>query len=236
MKLCPNCKTTYSDDSLRFCLADGASLIPVSSAEKTVEMTGKTNQMRSDEPPQSEPTVISPAYRQAQPARSGLSPWLVFPPLAILFLVVFGLIGYIFLKPATVIVSNQAMPTPTATATPDKETAELKEELESLKKKIEEQKSQSRNDSATRPFPAQNPSVPQVQIARVNSPNDGFLALRSLPDSETGERLAKIPHGTNLEIIGCQKTRVRIGNRSGRWCRTNYYGQSGWVFDAWLVY
>lgn len=237
MKLCPNCKTTYSDDTLRFCLSDGTNLIPMSNAEKTVEMSGKTNQMRFDVPAQSVPTVVSPdRQQQTQPARSGINPWLLVPLFGILFLAVIGLLGYILLKPTNVAVSNPATPTPTATATPDKETAELKEQLESLKKQIENQKTPAKNDSTARPFPTQIPNIPTVQTARVNSPGDGFLALRSLPNSESGNRLAQIPHGVNIEIIGCQKTAVKIGSRRGRWCRTNYNGQSGWVFDAWLAY
>ncbi len=237
MKLCPNCKTSYSDDTLRFCLSDGANLIAMPVAEKTMEMSGRTNPMRFDVPPQSEPTLISPAASPIQPTRSGISPWLVFPLLAILFFAVIGLAGYILLKPAAVIVSNTVTSTPTATATPDRETAAIKEELESLKKQIENQKTPVKNDSATRPFPTQTPSAPIIQTARVNSPNDGFLALRSIPDSTNGLLLTKIPHGTNIEIIGCQKKPTqKPGGRSGRWCRTNYNGQGGWVFDGFLSY
>lgn len=237
MKLCPKCNTRYSDDSLRFCLTDGTSLIPTSSAEKTVEMSGGTNQMRLDIPMQSVPTVVSPVKTQTEAVRSGINPWFIFLPLlAFLFLIVVGLLGYILLKPETVVVSNTSTPTPTATATPDKETAALKEELESLKKQIEDQKNPSKNDSATRSFPTQNPPAAVAQIARVNSPNDGFLALRNAPDAEIGDRLAKIPHGTSVEIIGCQKKSMIVSNRRGRWCRANYNGQSGWVFDAWLDY
>ncbi len=236
MKLCPNCKTTYSDDTLRFCLADGTNLIPMSNAEKTVEMSGKTNQMRFDVPAQSVPTVVSPDKLQTQPARSGINPWLLVSLFGILFLAVIGLLGYILLKPTNIAVSNSATPTPTATTTPDRETAALKEELESLKKQIEKQKTPAKNDSTVQPFPTQIPNPPTIQIARVNSPGDGFLALRNQPDSEIGDRLAQIPHGANIEIIGCQKTIRKIGSRRGRWCRTNYNGQSGWVFDAWLAY
>ena len=237
MKLCPNCKTTYSDDTLLFCLSDGTNLIPVSNSEKTVEMSGKTNQMRFNVPAHSEPTIVSPAKLQPPPPRSGINPWLIVLPLfGILILAVLGLLGYILLKPANVVVSNTATPTPTATATLDKETAALKEELESLKKQIENQKTPAKNDSTSRPFPTQIPDTPTVQIARVNSPNDGFLALRDTPDAEIGNRLAKIPHGADIEIIGCQKTSRKIGSRLGRWCRTNYNGQSGWVFDAFLSY
>ena len=233
MKLCPKCKTTYSDDTLRFCLSDGTSLISMPSAEETIEMTGATNPMRFDVPAQqSDPTVLSPGISppQTENVKKGISPWLVVPLIAILLLSVAGLVGYILLKPTDeVAVSNS--PTPTPTATPNNETAALKEELESLKKQIADQKTPTKNDSAVRPFPNDTSTMPVIQTARANSPNDGFLALRSIPDSENGERLAKIPHGTNLEIIGCQKNPTQSpGKRRGRWCRTNYNGQSGLGF------
>jgi hypothetical protein len=239
MKLCPKCKTSYSDDSLLFCLSDGTSLISMPSAEQTIEMTGTTNPMRVDVPTQSEPTYFAPAISQlpTQNARHGINPWLVVPLIAILLLSVAGLLAYIFLKPTEVAVSNSPTPSPTATATPDNDTAALKEELESLKKQIEGQKTPVKNDSAVRPFPDDTPTTPVIQTARVNSPGDGFPALRSIPDAKNGLMLAKIPHGTNIEIIGCQKTPSQLpGKRRGRWCRTNYNGQGGWVFDAFLSY
>ena len=158
------------------------------------------------------------------------------PLIAILLLSVAGLAGYILLKPTDeVAVSNS--PTPTPTATPNNDTAALKEELESLKKQIADQKTPVKNDSAVRPFPNDTPTTPVIQTARANSPSDGFLALRSIPDAKNGTMLAKIPHGTNLEIIGCQKNPTQSpGKRRGRWCRTNYNGQEGWVFDAFLSY
>ena len=238
MKQCPNCKTTYSDDTLSFCLVDGAGLINLRSADKTIEMSGETaNPMRVNIASKTAPTFVSPEKIPAQTARQGMNPYLVFPLLAILFLSVIGLVGYILLKPADDITANRSTPTPAATTTPNSETAALKDELESLKKQIESQQPTTKNDSSVRPVSPDTPSAPVIQTARANSPNDGFLALRSIPDSENGDRLAKIPHGTNLEIIGCQKDSGQLpGKRRGRWCRTNYNGQSGWVFDAFLIY
>ena len=238
MKLCPNCKTTYSDDSLLYCLSDGTNLVAMPSPEKTVEMSAASNPIRFDIQSDSAPTVFAPRISQPQNenVKRGISPWLVIPLLGILLLSVVALLGYIFLKPNSPAISNSATPTPTAP--PKDETAALKEELESLKKQIANQKTQPKNDSPTRPFPNGNSSsAPITQTARANSPNDGFLALRSLPDSEAGSRLAKIPHGTNLEIIGCQKNEIQLsGKRRGRWCRTTFEGQSGWVFDAFLSF
>lgn len=236
MKLCPKCKTSYSDDSLLFCLSDGTNLISMPSAEQTIEMTGTTNPLRVDVPTQSEPTFFAPAIPpQTQNAQRGINPWLVVPLITILILSVVGLLGYILFKPVETVVSNSATPSPTAT--PGNDTAALKEELESLKKQIEGQKTPVKNDSAVRPFPNDTPTAPVIQTARVSSPGDGFLALRSIPDAKNGMMLAKIPHGTNIEIIGCQKTPSQLpGKRRGRWCRTNYNGQGGWVFDAFLSY
>src|SRR5687767_552669 len=36
MKQCPTCRTTYTDDSLRFCLADGGILVSVPDNEATL--------------------------------------------------------------------------------------------------------------------------------------------------------------------------------------------------------
>lgn len=238
MKFCPNCKTTYSDDSLSYCLSDGANLVSMPSAEKTIEMSGATNPMRFDTPPNSDPTVFAPRLSQppAQNVKKGISPWLVLSLVAVLLLSVAVLLGYILLKPVQPEVSNS--PTPTPTATPKDETAALKDELESLKKQIANQKNPPKNDSMVRPFPNDNSSsAPVIKTARANSPGDGFLALRSIPDAQNGTMLAKIPHGTNLEIVGCQKNEIQLpSKRRGRWCRTNFNGQSGWVFDAFLSY
>ncbi|MEO6590476.1 MAG: SH3 domain-containing protein [Pyrinomonadaceae bacterium] len=239
MKLCPNCKTTYSDDSLLYCLSDGTNLISMLAAEKTIEMTATTNPIRFNVPSQaSDPTVFSPRIQPpTENVKNGISLWLVVPLIGILLLSVAALTGYILLKPSEIAVSNSPTPTPTATATPNSETAALKEQLESLKKQIADQKTPVKNDSPVRPFPNDNPATPVIQTARANSPSDGFLALRSLPDSINGALLAKIPHGTNIEIIGCQKNVTQLtGKRRGRWCRTNYNGQNGWVFDAFLKY
>lgn len=63
----------------------------------------------------------------------------------------------------------------------------------------------------------------------VNSPDDGFLALRSEPTTKSGKRLAKIPHGTALRLGVCQPT------SNGSWCQTSYAGLSGWVLDRYVM-
>lgn len=63
----------------------------------------------------------------------------------------------------------------------------------------------------------------------VNTPGDGFLALRSEPTTKSGRRLAKIPHGTMLQLGVCQPT------PSGSWCQTSFQGLTGWVLDRYVV-
>ena len=71
---------------------------------------------------------------------------------------------------------------------------------------------------------------PSSDTARVNTPGDGFLALRSEPTTRRGKRLLKIPHGTVLTLGDCV---TRPGD--GRWCRASFQGEIGWVFDRYLV-
>jgi hypothetical protein len=66
--------------------------------------------------------------------------------------------------------------------------------------------------------------------AIVNTPGDGFLALRSEPSIRRGRRLLKIPHNTTLTLDECVTSEV-----DGRWCRTGFQGEVGWVFERYLV-
>lgn len=69
MKRCPTCQSTYTDDSLRFCLQDGAPLQSVSSgasafdAEKTLRIESAE---RRDEPPPTE--IMSPSALPTYPS------------------------------------------------------------------------------------------------------------------------------------------------------------------------
>ncbi len=66
--------------------------------------------------------------------------------------------------------------------------------------------------------------------AVVNTPGDGFLALRSEPTIKSGKRLAKIPHGTKISLGDCQPA-----SDGSHWCQTTYNGVTGWVFDRYLL-
>jgi hypothetical protein len=119
-------------------------------------------------------------------------------------------------------------PAAAQTGTPDAEKERLQRELAEAQKKLDEQKNSP--DSIDNIFDNLFDEVP----AKVNSPGDGFLALRVLPDAKSGEPLAKIPHGTTINLGYCQQETSKVSGRSGHWCMTSYEGKAGWVFDAWL--
>ena len=64
----------------------------------------------------------------------------------------------------------------------------------------------------------------------VESPRDGFLALRSEPSVKTGVRLAKIPHATVLTLGECRAT-----GGEHIWCRTSFQGKTGWIAKRYVV-
>ena len=247
MKQCPNCKTTYPDDSLQFCLADGANLIFVSDPAETVRMSFGNQPMQVNVPPDSVPTIYAqPPISQNPPTKKGFGLIIAGVLGVLLLLVIAGVAAaFIFLRPTdnkssvatvtptqTVLPTNLPMnlPTNSSTATPNDETERLKEEMANLKKQMEDQKNQKPNFPTVTAPPNQKGTT-----ARANSPNDGFLALRSEPNSETGYRITKIPHGAALTVLGCPKP-SNVGKKSGRWCQVIYNGQSGWAFDAFMTF
>ena len=239
MKQCPNCKTTYTDDSLQFCLNDGANLIAVPNAAETVRMSFANEPMRINIPPDSAPTIFppqTPPVQQNQPAKKAVGLIVAGVIAFFLFLTIAGIAGFIFYyRSGNSNPIAAASPSPTVslknspTAATDDETARLKEEMANLKKQLDDQKNQKPG------APIVAPSNQNGRTARANSPRDGFLALRTQPDSETGIRIAKIPHGAPLTVLDCPKA-SNAGKMTGRWCQVVYNGQSGWAFDAFMIF
>ena len=237
MKQCPVCKTTYTDATLSFCLADGAALADMADEQPTIVRQGG-EPMRVQIPQETARTTAPPTYQQAAPSQGGSSGGLLK-----VLLVVFGLgiLAALALAAGTLIYfrinradqapgannSNVKMPaTSSPTPTPD----DLRDQkIANLERQLNDQKTNSRPANV----PVAPPNQPGRTIARVNSPGDGFLALRTLPSSTAGSRILQIPHGATVSVGGC------LGNGragSGRWCRANYNGYSGWVFDAYLIF
>jgi hypothetical protein len=244
MKQCPNCRTTYTDDALRFCLADGAALVSSApNGAETVQIPFDKNPVRVNVPLDSAPTVFTPPVSSPQSKGKGAGLIIgVVLGVLLLFLLIGGVAAFLLLRSnddkkatgasASPLGSPTAAPSVPPPAAPIDETAALKEKLANLEKQMRDQSNQK--------LPAATPetSSPPKQApttARANSPRDGFLALRSEPNSETGARIAKIPHGATLTVLGCPKS-SNVGKMSGRWCQVIYNGQSGWAFDAFMIF
>ncbi len=114
------------------------------------------------------------------------------------------------------------------------EKEKLEEKIDNLEKTVEEQKKQLSRKNVPKPAPKTKTKRAPKGYVRVNSPGDGWLALRTAPNSKTGRLIMKIPHGTLLNVYGCTGVRPS-GKLRGRWCKTVYANYEGWVFDYYLV-
>lgn len=250
MKQCPKCGNSYTDDTLRFCLEDGTPLV-ANDEQPTVFRSGdpnKTVQLPSNITAQPGMRVDIPTSHQhaAQPTQQVESKSsssvikIVLAVIAIGFVLILGagVLGGIFYfytgnqvavsSSPTPVPSPQGTPWSVASPSPDDDEAKLNDAIEQLKKQIEEATNTS-SDGEDVPFGI-------GRTATVNSPKDGFLALRNLPSSDMGERIAKIPHGTKISVMTCSPQATTIAGKSGHWCMTTYDKKSGWVFDVWLTF
>lgn len=246
MNRCPACGTSYTDATLKFCLADGARLEGVSGEKETVVRSGR-DALRVDIPQDATPDR-GPVYPPPVTSGGGGIVKILAVVVGLLFLVLLllggaGALFYYNMGPGnantpanngTPKTNGTATPTVTVspTASPKDENAELRNQIANLERMINEQKNRPANSTLP---PAPN-DTRLGTTARVNSPGDGFLALRSYPSSDVGSRITTIPHGAEIAIGGCLAGTTRIGGKTGRWCRASYRGQTGWVFDAFLSY
>lgn len=243
MKRCPACGTTYTDASLKFCLSDGAELIGASgdaATDETISMaTGRP--VRIDIPSR---TADAPPQGVLPPTPPSGSSGGMFKVLVVVLLV--GLITvivivaagtFIYLRmngPEKASLDNKDAKTATPAPSPSKDDKdELRDQIANLEKMLNEQKKTNRPVNIPLTLPDQPASTTTVTV---NSPSDGFLALRTYPDSELGDRILKIPHGATITIGACTTARSIPGKRTGRWCRANYNGYTGWIFDAYVIY
>ena len=233
MKQCPVCRTTYTDESLRFCLSDGAALVDAQSASASSRGTEETVSIPTvGRPMQVDIPASSPRYQAAPPpSSSGIVYKIIIGLLAagLLVVILAAVVLFLFLRPGptdSVTKNDAKAATPAPSATKD-ENAELRDQIANLEKRIEEGK----RTSSPSDLPAMPPQSGATRTARVNSPRDGFLALRTLPSADVGDRVIKIPHGQVISVGACGPSR---GN--GKWCQAAYGGYRGWVFDAYLIY
>ncbi len=248
MKQCLTCKNTYTDDSLSFCLSDGTTLVSLQTEEVTQQLSAANNPIRVNIAPETSPNAFTPAFQPQPQPKSGKG-WIIglLVGLFLLAIVAIGGIGaFVYMnkgdKPVAIVenkaenksVTNNANGSNTAVttnSTPD-ETAAMKQKLAELEKKLKEQKGKVPTIPTLPNSPA-TPKVPTVTTAKVNSPGDGFLALRTGPSSSTGERILEIPHGATVTVTACQSAEK---GKKGKWCKVNYNGNAGWAFDGFLIY
>lgn len=158
MKICPNCQTRYTDDSLQFCLQDGTALVnddgqssmptvAFNDEQQTVvrNRTSDANRFETQNFPQ-QPTAN---YENA-PRKSNTALIVLTTILATLLIAAIGVVGWLFLRNKNEIASNQnsqnsvvnsakptatptakptAKPTASATATPSFDAEELKADV-----------------------------------------------------------------------------------------------------------
>lgn len=242
MKQCPVCKTTYTDETLIYCLADGGTLFSVAEAEQPTQISYGRNPMQVNIPPNSVPNTFVPnVVPSVEKSRSTL-PLIIVALLVLLVLAGIGIAAIIFLnpfgKPQTVIVSNgNTQPNSASNSVPENQSKELQEKLANLEKKLQEQQNQRKTaNPQTIPTMPKTPTDPGRPTARVIPTSDGFLSLRTEPSVKTGTQLVKIPSNSTVNLENCESAYVTIGGRRGRWCMVTYNNQTGWVFDAFLNY
>lgn len=255
MKQCPLCKNTYTDDSLQFCLEDGETLYYFTNEQPTQEFSNINNQPTQAFPQKTTPihipigndsspqTLISsssiPSNEPVGKPSSGskLIIGLIVGFILLAMLGVIAIAGYFvwITQPSnppqntTPVLDNSQVKLPTAD-----EIKDLEEKIANLEKELQDQKKKTptvpiiTNSNISNPTPQ-----PNRVTAKANSPNDGFLALRSEPNTQTGERILKIPHGVTITVWGCLKQ--QLGSK-GRWCQVDYNGTKGWANDGYMIY
>ena len=235
MKQCPVCKAVYADDSLSFCLSDGTVLHSIPDEEETRVISPGRNRININAQPAETLPAFTPPIVSHQPPTQNMNSRLVavlVGLLAIVILIFAGFVAFTFLRNDDSKIAESDKTSPTVSPTTNDETNKLKEKVANLEKKIEDQ----RNQKTATPVPTSTTQRQTGKAARINSPRDGFLALRSEPSAETGYRIAEMPHGSSVNLISCQDFSSAVGSKRGRWCQVVYDGMQGWAFDAFLVY
>lgn len=255
MKQCPKCGNSYTDDTLRFCLEDGT-VLTLADEQPTVVRSGGRDPHKTEELPglvtrQAHEAVrvtipgteTSAQQRPTQPPGKSrlvlLTVLIAVIALAGLVIAAAGILGiayYVSSGKNNVVISS---PTPTPsispTVSPDDGKSKLEDDLAELKRKLEEA-ANSNSDSTITLGDDDLDFGGFGKTAKVNSPSDGFLALRNLPSVDIGNRIAKIPHEATIKVLMCSDQKATIAGRTGHWCMVTYDGQSGWVFDVWLTF
>ena len=244
MKQCPVCKTAYPDETLKFCLADGAPLSAVRDEEATIQMSADRNPLRIDFQNETAQTHFAPTVAPVQPTKKGCSPLLVGGLIVLMFLVFGGIAAavYFFVSSGTKNTIDSMANTNSNVAPPIKNNTnsdDINAKIANLEKQLQARKNQ-KPAANIQPSPSRTVQFPttnyETATATVAPTGDGFLSLRTEPNTKTGVQLVKIPTGASVTLTGkCQNPGKTADGKSGSWCLVSYNNQSGWVFDAYLI-
>jgi hypothetical protein len=207
MKRCSTCGRTFDGD-IDFCLHDGTRL----GADPGGYQSSGEIPTQVIEQPRNTPFPAPPPVPVAQPSR-----W-IYQVVGILcgLVIVFGYLA--LFRPS----SDNSVQTKNTSA-------------------------ESNKAPETTPKPTGTPLVPPspppptvsqavTGVATVNSPRDGYLALKSEPCvAPCGVTYVKIPHGTRINLESCKAAVEIADRRPGHWCYTSYGGVSGWIFDGFVT-
>ncbi len=80
--------------------------------------------------------------------------------------------------------------------------------------------------------PPQNKTRSKQNMMKIEAA--GGLRLRKSASTKSNP-VAIIPSGELVEILETEKQMKTIGRKTGRWCRVDWRGKKGWLFDAFLV-
>ena len=117
MKVCPSCKTQYTDDSLSFCLQDGTRLIRPETDSSTIAF-GETETMvgsRDSEVTQWRQSEEARTSQPAQPKKSSKVPLIavILALLLVIFVGGAGVLAWLIFRPVGPIANNSSVTTPT---------------------------------------------------------------------------------------------------------------------------
>jgi len=189
----------------------------------------------SETPLQKNTSKVAPI--ENQPPRQKSKTAFIIAALGFLFLLIACCaVAAFFLVPRDNGKTDNTVVTPTQSPTPtqNNDSDELKKKVANLEKQLADQKKTP--TPAPSPINSPTPNSTGIATARVGPTNDGFLSLRTEPSAKTGAQLVKIPSGAIVQLEDCQKTYTVADSHRGRWCMVSYNDQTGWVFDAWLIY
>jgi hypothetical protein len=221
MKKCPQCGSTYTDRTLSYCLTDGSPLEeddPGRTEAFVVQDSEEQSPARQTE--RGRVNIGIPSLDEVETAESGPGQKEFVSDTGPVRRTNFGLVALLVFF-IVIVVAGVSVFVTYSIITGSNQQVSSDPTVDVLRKQLKELSEQVKKDGE--------------KVRRVNSPGDGFLALRDMPSAKVGRRLAKIPHGSEVVIEGCQEKSVVIGGRRGKWCRARWNNTTGWVFDVWLT-